>query len=403
MIGVTGLGAVTPLGPGVDALRRGVATGACGIGPLTRFAYRGRSAVAAEAEDPGIPDDLGLSRADARRLSRSDRYALAAVREAVAAAGLEATSRAAAAIAVGGTVGGVAEVEAEFRRVREGGHRWRASRALALPPSTTATAVAQGLGIFGPRVTFSTACSSSALAIGAAADAIARGEAAVALAIGTDALCPVTYAGFDALQALDAEPCRPFDRERRGLSLGEGAAALVLEDVAHARARGAVVWAILRGWGTSTDAHHVTAPHPEGVGAVAALERALAAAEVSPDAVDYVNAHGSGTPHNDGAEVTALRQVFGARLPRIPVSSSKSQVGHCLGGAGAVEAAVTLVALQDGIVPPTVHCRTPDAAWADLDFVQTPGRRAAIGTAVPSSYGFGGHNVTLVLSRPEAC
>jgi 3-oxoacyl-[acyl-carrier-protein] synthase II len=262
--------------------------------------------------------------------------------------------------------------------------------------------VSQALGVFGPRLTFSTACSSSALAVAAAAEAIARGRARVAVVVGTDQLCRVTYAGFDALQALDPEPCRPFDRDRRGLSLGEGAAALVLEDAAHARARGARVRAVVLGHATTTDAHHVTAPHPEGAGALRALGAALAHAGVLPEAVDYVNAHGSGTRQNDEVEVAVLRAVFGARLARLPVSSSKSQVGHCLGAAGAIEAAICVLALEQGLLPPTVNLREPEPAWADLDLVPAAGRRRPLGVAVSSSYGFGGHNVTLVLGRHEA-
>jgi 3-oxoacyl-[acyl-carrier-protein] synthase II len=271
-----------------------------------------------------------------------------------------------------------------------------------MPLATVGAAVAQRLGVLGPRVTVSTACSSGALAIAAAAGVVARGEAPVAIALGVDSLCRLTYAGFDALQALDPSPCRPFDAERRGLSLGEGAGAIVLERVDHARARGATIRALLLGTGVSADAHHVTAPHPEGAGAFAALRSALEAANVEPDAVDYVNAHGSGTKHNDEAEVAALRATFGARVARLPISSSKSQLGHCLAAAGALEAVVTVTALAEGILPATVTLQKPDPAWGELDLVPSAGRRARLGIAVSSSYGFGGHNVTLVLARPEA-
>jgi 3-oxoacyl-[acyl-carrier-protein] synthase II len=223
----------------------------------------------------------------------------------------------------------------------------------------------------------------------------------VALAIGTDALCRLTYAGFDALQALDPHGCRPFDRDRNGLSLGEGAAALVLEDVAHARARGARVLARVLGQASTSDAYHVTAPDPEGRGALAALRAALAAAALPPVAVDYVNAHGTGTRQNDEVEVRVLRAVFGRRLARLPVSSTKAQLGHCLGAAGAIEALITVLALDRSLLPATATLRTPDPAWSDLDLVPVPGRRQPLEVAVTSSYGFGGHNVTLVLGRGE--
>jgi len=317
-------------------------------------------------------------------------------------AGLDVTSREAAGLAVGGTTAGMLETEDAYRRWRASRNRpARLSGFVGMPISTVGSALSQGLGVFGPRLTVSTACSSGALAIVEAAAMVARGEVPAAIAVGVDALCRLTYAGFDALQALDPEPCRPFDASRRGLSIGEGAGAVVLETVERARARGARVHALLLGSAVTADAHHVTAPHPEGAGALAALRGALADAGVAPDAIDYVNAHGSGTTHNDQAEVGALRAVFAARLPRIPVSSSKSQIGHCLGAAGALEAVITITALADGIVPATVTLRRPDDGWTDLDLVPHAGRRAALGIAVSSSYGFGGHNVTLVLGRPE--
>lgn len=399
---ITGVGAVSALGAGVPALRAGLETGRDGIGGLTLFAHRGRCAVAAEIRAvPGGP--WGLPPSSQRRLSRPDRFALAAVEEALVQAALDARDRAAAAVVVGATTGGMFETEEAYRRWRAGlTPRLAASRVLGTSLASSGVAVAQAFGVFGPQETVSTACSSSALAIARAAELIERGRVAAAIAVGTDGLCRLTYAGFDALQALDPERCRPFDRERRGLTLGEGAAALVLEAEAHARARGAAVLARLRGWGTSTDAHHPTAPHPDGQGALAALRSALAAAGVTPDAIDYVNAHGTGTPQNDVVEMGVLRAVLGRRLGRIPVSSSKSQFGHTLGAAGALEAAVCVEALRHGLVPPTLGLRAPDPAWADVDLVTTPGRRAPLGVALSSSYGFGGHNVTLVLARSDA-
>ena len=399
---ITGLGVVSALGADVAALAAGLVDGRCGIGPLTLFPHRGRCGLAAE-----VPEAVGGRAADlpvatARRLSRPDRFALAAAREACRNAGLEPALRRPAALYVGATTGGMFETEEIYRRRRAGAERrFRLSRLLGTPLGTSAAAVSQALGIHGPQATVSTACSSSALAIVLAAEAIGRGEARVALALGTDGLCRLTYAGFDALQAMDPEGCRPFDRARQGLSLGEGAGALVLEDADHARARGARPHAALLGWGTATDAHHVTAPHPEGAGALAALRAALASARLAPEAVDYVNAHGTGTPQNDAVEIAVLRAALGRRVTRIPISSTKSQVGHCLGAAGAIEAVVTVLALAEGVVPATVTLREPDPDWADLDLVRDPGRRAPLGAALTSSYGFGGHNVTLALGRAE--
>jgi 3-oxoacyl-[acyl-carrier-protein] synthase II len=402
-VAITGIGAVTALGADVPALAAGVASGRCGIGPLTRFAHEGRCRIAAEAAETSPAALAALPPATARRLSGADRFALAAAEEACRDAGLAAEDRRAAALFVGATTGGMRQTEEAYRRRRAGEDaRFRLSSLLGTPLSTPAAVVSQALGMFGPRATISTACSSSALAIATAADVIARGRSDVALAVGTDQLCRLTYAGFDALQALDLEPCRPFDAGRRGLSLGEGGAALVLEDVARALARGARIRAVVLGHATATDAHHVTAPRPDGAGSRRALCDALAMAGVAPEGIDYVNAHGSGTRQNDEVEIAILRAVLGSRLRHVPVSSSKSQVGHCLAAAGAIEAVVTVLALESGIVPPTANLQAPDPAWADLDLVPSPGRRAAMQVAVSTSSGFGGHNVTLVLGREPA-
>src|SRR5581483_6806823 len=234
-VAITGLGAVTALGPDVRALVTGIAEGRCAIGPLTLFSHAGRCRIAAEVPE-AVPVPLAaVAPATARRLSRADRFALAAAAEACRDAGLDAALRQQTAIALGATTGGMRETEEAYRRRRAGeDRRFRLGRMLGTPLSTSAAAVSQALGLFGPRVTFSTACSSRALAIG------------------TDQLCRLTYAGFDALQALDPEPCRPFDGQRRGLSLGEGAAALVLEEADHARARGARIHALVLGHGTAT-------------------------------------------------------------------------------------------------------------------------------------------------------
>lgn len=400
-VAVTGLGAVTALGGDVAALAAGLAEGRHGVRPLTRFRHDGRCHVAAEALEP-TPSRLAAARlppAVLRRLSRPDRLALAAVEEALRQAGLDAGACVPAALFVGATVGGMAESEEEYRRRRAGGGRYRLSRLLGSPLSTAAAAVAQAAGVRGPRATYSTACSSSALALADAATAVRAGRVATALVVGVDALCRITYAGFDALQALDPAGCRPFDRDRAGLSLGEAGAALVLEDAAHARARGARVLARILGQAATSDAHHVTAPEPDGRGALTALRGALASAAVPSEAVGYVNAHGTGTRQNDAAEVGVLRAVFGDRLRRVPVSSSKAQLGHCLGAAGALEALVTVLALETSLLPATVTLRAPDPAWDDLDLVPVPGRRLSIEVALSSSYGFGGHNVTLVLGR----
>jgi 3-oxoacyl-[acyl-carrier-protein] synthase II len=399
---ITGLGAVSALGRGVDTLRAGLVSGRRAIDTLALLPYEGRCRLGAEVRE-SVDAGGELAPATRRRLSRPDHFALAAAGEALGDAGLDAAARYGAALVVGATTGGMRETEAAYGRWRaDATTRLPLSQVLGTPLACAAAAVSRAFAVYGPQETVSTACSSSALAIGRAADLVRRGETSVAIAIGTDALCRLTQAGFDALQALDPQGCRPFDRGRRGLTLGEGAAAIVLEDAAHARARGARVRARCLGWGSATDAHHPTAPHPDGAGALAALRHALADAGTAPEAIDYVNAHGTGTPQNDATEIMVLRAVLGTRATRVPVSSTKSQIGHCLGAAGALEAVVTVLALEGGLLPPTVALREPDPVCADMDLVPTSGRRADLATAITSSYGFGGHNVTLVFARGES-
>jgi 3-oxoacyl-[acyl-carrier-protein] synthase II len=210
-------------------------------------------------------------------------------------------------------------------------------------------------------------------------------------------LCATVFAGFNALHAISPTPCRPFDRARNGLSLGEGAAVLILERAADAAARGARVHAALLDYGTSADAHHLTAPHPDGTGAILAMRRALARAGVAPAAVDYVNAHGTGTPLNDAAEIKAVRAVFGAAAGTLAISSTKAALGHTLGAAGAIEALATIIAVRDGFLPPTVGLEEPEDP--DLDFVPRQSRPAALRLALSNSYGFGGNNTSLVIGR----
>jgi 3-oxoacyl-[acyl-carrier-protein] synthase II len=228
---------------------------------------------------------------------------------------------------------------------------------------------------------------------------IRSGAADVVIAGGTDALCRMTYTGFHALKALAPTPCQPFDRNRQGLTLGEGAAAVILESEEHARARGADVLGEVLGAGLSCDANHPTAPHPEGLGAKYALSSALADANVAPADIAYVNAHGTGTPQNDACESRALRAVFGERSASVPVSSTKGLLGHTLAAAGAVEAVATLLALNGGFVPPTLGLEDPDPECT-LDLVQRSPRDLSFHLAASNSYGFGGNNCSLILRRP---
>ena len=399
---VTGMGAITAAGRGVAALDARLRGSATCIREIGLFDTSGlRVHVAGEVDLPA--DVPGLPRAARVRASRSDRLALIALAAALERAGLSrdlaGLDRERVGVAIGTSTGGMLETETYFGE-RVAGRRtgaWRtklAAAAVAAP----ADLVAGATGALGPRLAPSTACSSSAIAIALAAGWIRTGAADVAIAGGTDALARMTLTGFHALQALSPEPCRPFDVERRGLTLGEGAGILVLESEEHARARGAAIAAEVAGAGLSCDASHLTAPHPESRGAIQALAGALADARVAPESIAYVNAHGTGTPQNDACESTAIRAVLGGAAERVPVSSTKGLIGHLLGAAGAVEAIATVLAMAGGFAPPTIGLRRTDPACG-LDFVPGAPRALPIAVAVSNSYGFGGNNCSLVLRR----
>jgi 3-oxoacyl-[acyl-carrier-protein] synthase II len=398
-IAITGIGSINALGIGVDAFAEGLRAGRCGIGALTRFAADGyRTACAAEAPEP--PPPPGIPPRTAARLSPTTRLALAAAAEAWAGAGL--ADGAACGVVLGTTTGGMAVTEESYRRrlVAEGLPS-PATSWMEAPIAVATDAVAALIASRGPRLTVSTACSSGANALGIGADWIRAGRASAVICGGAESLCRMTYSGFNVLQALDRVPCRPFDRQRAGLSLGEGAAMFVLEDWSAARARGATILGELLGYGVSADAHHLTQPRADGAGAILAMRRALADAGVGADAIDYVNAHGTGTPLNDAAETRAIKAVLGDRARAVPVSSTKSQVGHCLAAAGAIEVLAALLAMRGGFVPPTINLGEPDPE-CDLDYVPGASRPAALRTVTSNSYGFGGNNTSVVLRAAPA-
>ena len=396
---VTGIGTVNPLGSSVPAFERALREGVCAIGPLTLFDTEGyRSRMAAQVRS--VPQATVLPPSLRRRASRADNFAVVAAAEAIADAGLDVAGAAERiGIALGGTTGGMLGAEGAFRERIEGRlARYRPSPFLATPVSTSSDIVATAFGLRGPRITLSTACSSSANAIGIALDWVRLGRADAVVAGGSEGFCRMILAGFNSLHAMSREPCRPFDRRRDGLSLGEGAAVMVIEREEHATRRGARIHAEICGYGASADAHHLTAPHPDGAGAILAMRRALAHAGLEAGAVDYINAHGTGTPLNDTVEIAAIKAVFGASACRLAVSSTKGAVGHTLGAAGAIEALATILALRDGFLPPTVNLEQPDPA-CDLDCVPMRSRPATLRYALSNSYGFGGNNTTLVLGR----
>jgi 3-oxoacyl-[acyl-carrier-protein] synthase II len=390
---VSGLGVVSPYGAGAKTFWAGLATGECAIRPVTVIDTEGfRSRIAAE-----VPADVVASLRVSRRRSRADRIALTAAREALAEADLAPGDRADMGLFIGAVGGGMLEGEEWYCEEAAGrGPSPRIGALRSILPVSHAETLAWRLRLGGPRETVVMACASGAASIALGADLVRSGATPLVLAGGVDAITRICFMGFNALKLLDPEPCRPFDRGRRGMSIGEAAAFVVLEDAEHCRARGARVLGELLGAGMTTDAHHVTAPHPEGEGMVRAMADALAAAGRAPADIGYVNAHGTGTPQNDRMEALALVRLFGEG--RVLVSSTKSLVGHTMAAAGSVEAAATLLTLQHGLIPPTANLRDPDP---DVPFDCVPGtaRAVELQAAVSNSFGFGGQNVSLVFGR----
>jgi len=385
---VTGLGAVSPFGAGVKAYWAGLAAGACAIRPLTLFESDGfRCRIAAE-----VPE---LTAGSPRR-SRADRLALGAALEAIDDAGLADADRAETALMVGAVGGGMLEAEEWYWARARGEHSAPGAALRAILPGSHAETLGHRLGLGGPRHTVVTACSSGAVALAEAAELIADGVVDMAVAGGVDGMTRMCFMGFNTLKLLDPEPCRPFDKDRRGMSIGEGAAFVVLEAAERARARGARIYAELAGHGMTTDAFHVTAPEPEGEGMARAMRAALAAAGVTAGAVGYVNAHGTATPQNDRIEARAIAQVFGEG--RVLVSSTKSMIGHTMAAAGGLEAVATVLTLTQELIPPTATLVTPDPE-VPFDCVPRVAREAAVECAISNSFGFGGQNVTLLFRR----
>jgi len=399
VVAVSGVGAVCGLGWGTAPLWEGLRAGRPAIGPFERFDHRShRTHLAAEVGDP--PPELARAVPGWRRLSIADRFALFAAREAVEQAGLSVPlGEEDAGVFFGSSTGGMFESERffeEFLRERKG----RLSALASQQVNGPGDAVARHLGVTGPVETVSSACASGALALGRALEAVRTGEVEVAVAGGSDSLCELTYAGFNALRSVDEVPCRPFRAGRAGMSFGEGAAVLVLEPLERLLARGGEPLAVLAGAGASCDAHHMTAPDPSGKGAAAALAAALADAGLTPEGIDFVNVHGTGTPLNDAAEWRALQQVFGERSAEIPLVATKALVGHLLGCSGSLEAVATILCLRHGELHPAPcggEAADPElpVTLVTREPLAMPEARAAVST----SLAFGGSNAALVFSR----
>ena len=405
-VAVTGIGAISACGWGVPIFWQNLRLGQSRVGEPETFSTHGhRTRLVAEVPPP--PAELAQRLAALPlwpRLSRAERFAVAATLEAWADAGLEAGDAADAegvGLYFGGSTAAMAEGEGFFTSLTgRRATRPRIAEVAAHPLDAPGNAAARVLGLRGPVSSCSSACASGALALAAALDALRSGRIEVAVAGGADALCQLTYSGFNALRAVDEARCRPFRQERAGLSLGEGAGVLVLERLDHALARGRQPLAILRGAGASCDAHHMTAPHPEGEGAARAIAAALQDAGLGPATIDFVNVHGTGTPLNDQAEARALQQIFGERTARLPITSTKGVVGHLLGSSGAIEAVATVLSLLHQEITPTPGEGTLDPAL-EVDLVEGAPRPLVAHFALSTSLAFGGSNAALIFGAAE--
>jgi 3-oxoacyl-[acyl-carrier-protein] synthase II len=402
---------VTPLGCSAPESWEGLLAGRSGVGPLTKCALPGLAPeVSIAAEVKGFSAEPVIDRKEARRMDTFIQYAIVATDEAMRSAGFGGIGTVPdpenTGVIIGSGMGGLVSIM-ETRDLMEEKGMGRVSP-FFIPASIinlAAGQVAIRTGAQGPSYAPVSACASSNHAIGEAFHAIQRGDADMMIAGGTEAcLTPISFAGFAAARALASSydspetASRPFDATRSGFVHAEGAAILVLEELESARRRGAPIVAEVLGFGMSGDAFHITAPPENGEGAAHAMRRALKSAGIAPERVDYINAHGTSTPVGDLAETRAIRGVFGAHADRLAVSSTKSMLGHALGGSAAIEAGVVAFALREGILPPTINLRTPDPQ-CDLDYVPNEARRVPIEIAISNSFGFGGANTSLVLGR----
>ncbi len=407
---ITGLGPVTGSGIGVEPFWEGLHSGVSPAASITRFdpsQFRSRMAVQVEGFEP--TDHMERNRA--RKLDLFAQFAVAATRLALTDAQLDPTSLEPDRVAVqmGSALGGLAHAQDQMALFLEGGVRAVDARlATTVFCGAASCQVAIEFGFTGPNSTNAMSCASGTIAVGDAFQLIRRGQATAAVAGGVEApLAPLSYGSFSLIRAMSqrnddpARACRPFDAGRDGFVMGEGACVLVLEELEAARSRGARIYAEVVGYGVTNDAHHMTAPRPDGSQAARAMRDALAMGGVEPGAVDHINAHASSTPLNDSTESQAVRHVFGEAADRIPVTGTKPFSGHALGASGAMEAAVACLSLSRGWIPPVVNLEEPGEG-CDLAYVTDGGMEAELETVLSNSFGFGGINASLVLRRPPA-
>ncbi len=395
---VTGLGVVSPYGVGLDCMQAGMLSGKSCLVRTKDDVYPGFEGSIAQVRGVALPMQDSNS-----RYSRTDQLAVMAVQDAIASSGLDRSAFSNSGIVMASTLGGLTEIDTGIAKDPGAWYRRPGGllRAASYPIAHVADAVGEHFGIYGPRCAISVACSSGAMAIALAANMLLDGAAPIMLAGGCDPLCPFTLSGFNSLQALDPNPCTPFDQNRKGLNLGEGSAVLILETLASATARNAKVLAVLHGWAMTNDAYHPTAPQKEGNGLADCIRLSMEMANVTGDDIGYVNAHGTGTLLNDSAEAIAYGTAFRGRNRRIPVSSTKSYFGHCLGAAGALEAAITIMAVRAGALLPTLRLATPIDS-PGIDWLRGEVKRQPLPLAMSASSGFGGSNTVLIFGSDRA-
>ncbi len=407
---VTGMGCVSPLGLNVEETWQALLAGRSGVAPITHFdASQHKTKFAAEVKGFDAVKLFGAR--EARKMDRFTQFAVAAAQEALAQADLriDASNRDRIGVVIGSGIGGIATLLENYDVMRQRGPE-RVSPFLIsmMIPDSAAGTLAIRLGVRGPNFAIATACATGNNALGEAAGIIRRGAAdAMIVGAAEAAIVPLAMAGMNVMTALSTrnqapeKASRPFDKDRDGFVMGEGAGVLILEALESAQARRAKILCELRGYGASDDAYHITAPAENGAGAVLAMRWALEDAGLQPTDIGYINAHGTSTPLNDKSETAAIKQVFGEHAYRLPISSTKSMTGHLLGASGAVEAAICVKVLQENILPPTINYETPDPE-CDLDYVPNVARPARPAHVMSNSFGFGGHNATLIFSRFEA-
>ncbi|MEH2998759.1 MULTISPECIES: beta-ketoacyl-ACP synthase II [Bacillus] len=406
---VTGLGALTPLGNDVESTWKNAVAGISGVGPITRVDSSEYTAkVAAELKDFNIEDYM--EKKEARKMARFTQYAVVAAQKALEDSRLEITDEIAPRVGVwvGSGIGGLETFEEQFEVYSNKGAR-RVSPFFVpmMIPDMATGQISIALGAKGVNSCTVTACATGTNSIGDAFKVIQRGDADAMITGGTEApLTKMSFAGFCANKALSTNPdpetaSRPFDKNRDGFVMGEGAGIIVLEELEHALKRGATIYAEIVGYGSTGDAYHITAPAPNGEGGVRAMKEAIRDAGLSVEEIDYINAHGTSTPYNDKFETMAIKEVFGEHANQLAISSTKSMTGHLLGAAGGVEAIFSVLAIKDSVIPPTINLETPDEE-CDLDYVANEARSKEVQVALSNSLGFGGHNATIIFKKYEA-